>query len=146
MLSRFQGHADAEIRFALACALGNFANDPTAADVLIQLMLDEDQDVRDWATFGIGALGEKDSPEIREALVGRLDDPFEDVRQEAIVGLVRLRDERVLTALLSALKQENVPDVMIDAASEMLSLSKSTAEWTPAKCAEELRKRYKLGP
>jgi HEAT repeat protein len=144
VLSRFQNHLEAEIRFALACALGNFANDPTAANVLVQLMRDEDQDVRDWATFGIGTLGEKDSPEVREALIGRLSDSFEDVRQEAIVGLVRLRDEHVLTALLFALQQEDVPDIMIDAALDMLGLSESSAEWTPASCAEELRERYNL--
>jgi HEAT repeat protein len=144
LLSRFQNHSDAEIRFALACALGNFANDPTAANVLVQLMRDEDQDVRDWATFGIGTLGEKDSPEIREALIGRLSDSFEDVRQEAIAGLARLRDERVLTALLFALKQEDVPDIVIDAALDMLGLSESSTEWNPARCVEELRKRYSL--
>jgi HEAT repeat protein len=144
ILSRFQNHPDAEIRFALAFALGSFANHPAAADMLLQLTRDEDQDVRDWATFGIGTLGEKDSPEIREALLGRLDDPFEDVRQEAIAGLVRLRDERVLAALLLALRQEDVPDIMIDAALDMLGLSESAAEWTPARCAEELCKRYGL--
>jgi len=144
VLSRFQSHSEPEIRFALACALGNFPSDPAAANVLVQLTHDEDQDVREWATFGLGALGEKDSPEIREALWDRLSDSFEDVRQEAIVGLVRLRDERVLTALLLALEQEDVPNIVIDAALDMLGLSESAAEWTPARCAAELRKRYNL--
>ena len=56
ILAPFQIHPDAGVRFALACALGSFADDPMAVDALIKLTRDEDEDVRDWATFGIGAL------------------------------------------------------------------------------------------
>jgi HEAT repeat protein len=144
ILAPFQIHPDAGVRFALACALGSFADDPMAVDALIKLTRDEDEDVRDWATFGIGALSKSDSSEIREALFARLDDESEDVRQEAIVGLVRLKDERVLPALLSALEQEDAPEIMIEAAMEMLGLSESIENWTPARCAAELRKKFEL--
>lgn len=141
-LSRFQNHPDAGIRFALACALGNFPDDPAAIEMLVELTRDEDEDVRDWATFGIGALSRRDSSAIRAALLARLDDPSEDVRQEAVAGLARLKDERVLPALLSALEQENAADVMIEAALDMLDLAESAAEWTPEDCASALRKKF----
>ena len=44
-----------------------------------------------------------------EALVQRLDDLSEDVREEAMVGLAKRRDRRVLTALLCALEQSPGP-------------------------------------
>src|SRR5207253_9364544 len=65
-------HENPDVRFAVACALGNFADDPRAAPVLMTLMHDVDDDVRDWATFGLGVLGDKDSPEIREVLLERM--------------------------------------------------------------------------
>jgi HEAT repeat protein len=143
IVSRFKKHPVAEIRFAVACALGSFSGDPTAVDALVSLTRDEDEDVRDWATFGIGALGKSDSPSIRDALVARLDDSFEDARQEAIVGLARLRDERVLPALIAHLKRDEVADIVIEAGLEMLGLSGTAEEWKPADCVSELRKKFK---
>ena len=80
-------HEDAKVRFAVACALGNFAADPRAVQALILLMEDRDEDVRDWATFGLGVLGDADSPEIRVALLKRTNDPNPDVRGEALAAL-----------------------------------------------------------
>jgi len=122
--------------------MGNLSGDTTAADILVYLSRDEDEDVRDWATFGIGALGQVDSPAIRDALIDRLEDSFEDARLEAIAGLAQLKDERVLPSLLSALDQTKVPDVIVEAAIEMLGLSESSEAWTPADCAAELRNKY----
>ena len=68
-------HPDTDVRFAVASALGNFANDPRSVDALLGLMQDVDKDVRDWATFGLGVLGDLDSPEIRDALWQRVSDP-----------------------------------------------------------------------
>jgi HEAT repeat protein len=144
ILFRFRMHPDAGVRFALACALGNFPDHPMAVEALVELTRDEDEDVREWATFGIGALGKSDSPAIRGALIERLDDSLEDTRQEAIVGLSRLRDERVLPALIAALEQPEVSDIVIEAGLEMLGLSGSAAEWTPVDCADELRRKYGL--
>jgi len=144
ILSPFQIHPDAGVRFALACALGCFADDPMAVDALIKLTRDENEDVRDWATFGIGTLSKSDTPAIREALFARIDDQIEDVREEAIAGLVRLKDERVLPALLNALELEDTPEEIVDAALDMLSLSESEVDWTPNQCAAELRKKFGL--
>ena len=62
-------HENPDVRFAVACALGDFTADPRAAPALMALMQDVDDDVRDWATFGLGVLGDQDSREIREALL-----------------------------------------------------------------------------
>src|SRR5262245_52898025 len=59
-------HPDVDVRFAVACALGNFADDSQAANSLLVLMRDVDEDVRDWATFGLAVLGDLDSQEIRD--------------------------------------------------------------------------------
>ncbi len=144
LLAQYRDHSAAEIRYALAFALGTFTGDAIAVDVLVHLTGDEDEDVRDWATFGIGALGKTDSPAIRDALVGRLEDSFEDARQEAIVGLARLKDERVLPSLLSALDQHGVPDIIVEAAIEMLGLSDSVEARSPASCAAALREKFGL--
>lgn len=44
-------------------------------------MDDTDDDVRDWAAFGLGVLGDQDSVEIREALYRKLNDQSVDVRE-----------------------------------------------------------------
>ena len=45
------------------------------------------KDLRDWATFGLGVQGSSDSFAIRDALLERLSDADQDVREEAMVGL-----------------------------------------------------------
>lgn len=74
--------------------------DERAVGTLLRLMADEDADVRDWATFGLGSMNEVDSSEIREALVNRLDDPNATVAAEALVGLARRGDQRAVDYLL----------------------------------------------
>ena len=71
---------------------------------MLKLTADTDEDVRDWAAFGIGVLGDIDSPEVRDALAACLQDANEEVREEAMVGLAKRKDQRVLPALRSALQ------------------------------------------
>jgi HEAT repeat protein len=142
LVTQHRTHPEPDVRFAVAFALGNFADDPVAVGALLPLTRDADDDVRDWATFGIGALGKLDSPDIRDALVDRLGDSFEDVRQEAMVGLARLKDQRVLSALLSVLELPSVADITIDAASEMLGKQDDVLGWTGRDYAEALRDRF----
>jgi HEAT repeat protein len=144
LLAQHCSHPNSEVRFAVAFALGNFTDDPVAVQTLLPLTRDVDDDVRDWATFGIGASGKLDSPEIRDALVSRLDDSFEDVRQEAIVGLARVKDQRVLSSLLSALEQPTVPDILIDASNEMLGIEDGVNSWKAGDYALALRERFGL--
>jgi HEAT repeat protein len=139
-------HPNPDVRFAVAFALGKFADVPIAIEALLALTQDVDEDVRDWATFGLGVLGNSDSPEIRDALVKRLSDSDEDVRQEAMVGLGKRKDQRVLSTLLSALEGTNLPDRAVEAASEMLDMQNEGEGWRGADYAAALRERFLDGP
>ena len=113
------GHLNDNVRFAVACALGDFPNDPIAVKILVQLSRDSDSDVRDWATFGFGVQGGQNSPEIREALFERLDDPDEDASEEALTGLCKRNDLRAVPKLIYLL-QQLTPSSRVFEAAEML--------------------------
>jgi HEAT repeat protein len=149
LISSYQQHPEAEIRFAVACALGSFANDPEAIQSLLVLTHDPDHDVRDWAVFGLGNLSDADSAEIRDALCSRLNDSDEDVREEAIVGLAKRKDQRVLPALIAALNQSELDDpgvtvLTIEAADLMLDFAEERKDWSGAEYAAALRERFEL--
>ena len=72
-------HADPYVR-AGAAGLLSFADpDPRAdgamVDALVRLTSDDDRRVRDWAATSLGGLADVDSPAIRDALRGLLDEP-----------------------------------------------------------------------
>jgi HEAT repeat protein len=137
-------HPDADVRFAVACALGNFANDPLAVDTLLALMQDVDEDVRDWATFGLGVLGDLDSDEIRDALSQRLTDPNRDVREESLVGLGKRKERRALPALIAELNQPKISDRVIEAAEEFLGNKEQWADRSPGNYVAALKKHFLL--
>jgi HEAT repeat protein len=114
------GHDDARVRRAVAQALPSVLGDADPADavrVLIRLSVDTDEDVRDWACFALGTqLSEVDSPQVRDALLARLGDPHDDTRCEALLGLARRRDPRVLPVLRERLARDNAFSLEIDAA------------------------------
>lgn len=142
IIVRHSAHSDPDVRFAVAFACGSLGNEPLAAGTLLMLMSDEDLDVRDWATFGLGSLSELDTPSIREALKAALDDPDEEVRQEALVGLAKRHDRRVLPRLFGQLEQPEIDDLTIEAAREMLEIAGDSADWTPAKYIAALHERF----
>lgn len=117
-------HPLAEVRFHVAIALQG-QSDALAVQTLIRLSEDADGDVRDWATFALGSQLDEDTPAIREALLRRLDDTDPTARGEAMVGLARRKDERVIAALLNELTPERMrmleerPDLPIEAAAEL---------------------------
>jgi HEAT repeat protein len=131
LLAGFRLHPNGQIRLSVACALGSFPNHPLGIESLLTLMADTDEEVRDWATFGIGVLGDTDSSTIRDALVRALNDSNEDVREEALVGLSKRQDERELVPLLKALKQSAVTDRVIEAAYTLLGFENERQDWTP---------------
>lgn len=96
------GHADRDVRFAVAWALGG-RSEPDAISTLIRLTEDSDAEIRDWATFGLGTIGRVNTSEVRAALLRRLTDEDDDTRHEAVCGLARCRDVRVAQALKDAL-------------------------------------------
>lgn len=96
-----RNHPDRDIRLAVAmglpfCSTSDADDDLTSiVETLVELMKDEDPDVRDWATCGVGRQLNADGAAIRAALARRLgDDP--EVHVEAVRGLARRRDPQSL--------------------------------------------------
>jgi len=119
------GHESPQVRHAVAFALvGQVAAGVVAT--LVELSRDSHDDVRSWATFALGWLSEVDSPEVDgdgvgEALFERLGDPHAETRCEALVGLARRHDPRVLEPLLAELTAEEVGALAVEAAYEIAS-------------------------
>jgi hypothetical protein len=139
----FSPHPSADVRHAVAVALGGMADeDNRATSSLLQLMQDSDDDVRDWATFRIGVLSELDTPEIREALYLRLDDGHFETHCEAMAGLGKRKDMRVLPALLKYFDEGLEGPSSAEAATALLELDAEPTDWTSEMYAEALRKKY----
>jgi HEAT repeat protein len=102
-LLELRGHPDSDVRFGVVIGLSGH-EDSDAIDGLIALSSDHDEDVREWATFGIGAMITIDTPAIRAALHARLDDPHYKARNDAIEGLAARGDLSVLPILIRELK------------------------------------------
>ncbi len=129
LIAKYRDHQDHNVRFSVACSLGHFPNDPAAIAALIPLTRDEDSNVRDWAVFGLGVQGNVDSFKIREALLERLPDPDEDVREEAAVGLGKRQDLRLLPTLRGMLDDAELKVRVAEAASAMLGLPEDPEAW-----------------
>ncbi|WP_426732601.1 HEAT repeat domain-containing protein [Myxococcus faecalis] len=113
------GHPSAEARYGAAHGLA-VLDAPEAVEVLIRLSADEDRDVRDWATFGLGTLMEaRDTPELRDALVARLGDEDPEIAGEALVGLATRKDARAVEPVRAALKGETVMVYALEAAAAL---------------------------
>lgn len=102
-LVELSSHPDESIRYAVVYGLSGQDND-RAIVTLIVLSADPDDDVGDWATFGLGTPTEVDTPELRNALIARLSDLDDETRNEALVGLTRRGDTRVVPAFLKELE------------------------------------------
>lgn len=103
-LSRVAAHDSPNVRWAVATALEDLISDEIAERVLLALMDDRDNSVRDRATFAVGSLSERDTPRIRAALLARLADPDPAVANEAALGLARRHDSRAIPYLASAVE------------------------------------------
>ena len=117
-IARLATHECADVRYAVASCLGT-RDEPLARETLVALSADNDSDVRDWATFGLGTLSAVDSAAIREALVARLSDSDDDVRGEAMRGLATRADTRAVPAILEELTRHEVMDLAIEAAGDL---------------------------
>jgi HEAT repeats len=116
---RYQNHPNPEVRYATTVTLGG-SEDERAIKALIQLSRDADHDVRNWATFGLGSLTKTDSEEIREALVERLGETDDEIRGEALVGLVERGDHRAVEPLCAELDQWTSRPLIKDCAKKLL--------------------------
>lgn len=114
-LVRLAGHECARIREGIVFGLLGLEV-PDAINTLIRMSEDPDEEVRDWATFGLGTQIEADTPEIREALYLRLSDDDGETRGEALIGLAKRRDPRVEAALLKEWEEGEIGILGIEAA------------------------------
>lgn len=117
-LSRLRDHPSRDVRYGVVHGL-LCQEDERAIQALIELSADEDTDVRDWATFGLGSQIAADTPEIRDALLARLADEDGATRGEALVGLARRGDERVIEPLIRGLSSDNAGNLAVEAAHEL---------------------------
>ena len=128
----------------MAFALGCFPNDAQSVRGLLKLTSDSDTDVRDWAVFGLGVLGDVDSPEIREALFRCLQDASQNVREEAAVGLAKRQDQRLIPKLLEMLDEPGLTIRLAEATADLLGLDKDPPYWTAADYKAALKKRFQI--
>lgn len=125
-------HSSSNVRFAVACSLAG-SESKAAIDILIALSGDEDDDVRDRANWALQG-SNIDTPEIREALVRNLSDGQTVTRCEAMAGLARRKDARVIPHIKKELAADSVFYIAIEAAGHMASADL-------AKSLEDLRSR-----
>ncbi len=131
LLARLAGHASDLVRFgAVMGLLGLRAHDDQALATLIALSEDEDAEVRNWATFGLGTQIEADTPAIRAALLARLEDEDEETRIEALAGLAARRDVRALDALVETLAGSVIDPALPLHADLCAALATLKDQWT----------------
>jgi len=126
VLARLRHHPAPQVRFAVAVALGGYDEEP-AMQALIDLSGDADANVRDWATFGLGSQTNVDTPAVRSALARRLADEDADTSGEAMVGLARRKDPRVVEPLLADLAVPPAGTLVLEAARELADPQLHTA-------------------
>ncbi|HEX8254236.1 MAG TPA: HEAT repeat domain-containing protein [Thermoanaerobaculia bacterium] len=133
-LVRAAQHESANVRWAAANALEDHIADERAERVLLALMRDGDNTVRDRATFAVGSLSDRDTPRIRAALAERLQDGDAAVANEAALGLARRRDARAIPYIAVAIES---PESEIEEAAEEIT--------SPDMLTELLKARDALG-
>ncbi|MEO1697287.1 MAG: hypothetical protein AAFU73_08335 [Planctomycetota bacterium] len=114
----FATHPDEGVRFACCVALGGgpVERSPEVLDAFLALMEDDDDDIRDWATFGAGVQCESlVDARLTEALARRLDDPHEETRVEAIHALALRRDARSIPPIEAYLASGEAPGPVFEA-------------------------------
>jgi HEAT repeat protein len=118
-------HANTGVRLSATMALPGYEADERVIPALIELSEDPDEAVRDWATFGLGSQIDADTPEIRAALVRRLDDSDGVTCAEALVGLAERKDDRIVPKLRDILRggdldfAEPRQDLVLEAVEEL---------------------------
>lgn len=112
-LVKLKAHPNEDVRLGVVLGLSSQEDDRAIA-TLMELVRDSDEDVRDWATFGVGQIYDWnddpqrfDTPEIRQALFERLDDPHWPTKREALDGLALRRDTRVIDRIVKMLVEDS---------------------------------------
>ncbi len=106
-VARHAGDADADVRQAVARALGALRSDAGDPEHVVQALLrlarDPVDDVRDWALFGLGQGGGMpiDTPQMRAVFAENATHLHDGVRAESIRALAQLGDVEMLEKALS---------------------------------------------
>lgn len=93
-LCTFSGNNNKWVKEGLVFSLLGVDN-LNAIETLIKLSTDKKNNIRNWATFGIGTQIARDNKNIKEALWNRINDKHQETKLEAIVGLAKRKDNRV---------------------------------------------------
>lgn len=115
----FTTHKNVHLRQALSFALQQY-DSPESIQALIKLAKDVDDETRNWATFALGSIhSEIDTPQIREILWLNTQDPYQDVVDEALSGLVIRKDPKVRELIIKILQtKESIPSNLFYAVKE----------------------------
>lgn len=89
--------------------------DPQQIATLMQLAVDPESHVREWATFAL-SMTDEDTPSLRETLLERMKDADFNTRTEAARGLAKRKEPRGLKLLLDDLKSDRVGELQVEAA------------------------------
>ena len=111
-------HPHGDVRFGVVHGLMGYEN-LDAIQALIGLTQDPNREVREWAMFALGTQIEADTPEIRAAFTTGLADEYDNVRDEAIAGLVRCGAESALNALATELDRPSISMLNLRTAAEL---------------------------
>jgi HEAT repeat protein len=115
-LVRLARHPDPDIRYQVANALPRLAPSAELIATLISLTVDVDDEVRNWATFGLGTQLAVDGLDVRKALWDRCFDAYQEVRVEGIRGLARRRDPASVPMVAQLLADAEADAATIQAA------------------------------
>lgn len=113
-------HPSEDIRWRVAWGLPipnlhDPETDRRGIETLMQLLADSEPQVRDWATFSL-SMTDEDTPQLREALLERMQDRDFGTRSEAAIGLAKRKEPRGIILLLECLKSDRVGELYIEAA------------------------------
>ena len=118
LLSSYKNHKDNWVKEGLVFAIIGLDN-PHAIDTSIILSNDKVAAIRNWATFGLGTLIERDNKAIRNALWERTKDMHQETKLEAIVGLAKRKDLRVIEIIKQELIKGKYGTLIFEAIEEL---------------------------
>jgi HEAT repeat protein len=145
VIAGFHSHRSAEVRYDVAFALGCFPNEALSVFDSPQVNAGTDEDVRGWAIFGLGVLGDCESAEIRDAFVRTLSDSDDDVREEAAVALCKEKGPAGALSPLTWLERPEVTSRAVAAAYLLLGMRANARVGRAADCCAALREGFAAG-
>lgn len=120
-------------------ALGHLDN-PSAVPIIANFHAHPNAEVRYDVAFALGCF--PDEPRSVQALVRLMRDADEDVSEEALVGLAKRKDRRIVPMLLAELEKQEVGVRVIEAAYLMLDMQREHEGWNAPDYAGALRDRF----